>query len=116
MIPGKSKTAAASEPRIKGLNEVGRYAIGVQWADGHDSIFPLANLRRYCPCNECGGETAEAIAPDRQRLLQLSRLGDNGVYLRWVDGHETLYTTAQMRATCRCAYCAGEPERPLTGD
>ena len=37
----KSKT-----PKIKGLHEVGRYAVGVQWVDGHDSIFPLENLRR----------------------------------------------------------------------
>jgi DUF971 family protein len=115
MDPVKSKTAAMKPPRIKGLNDVGRYAIGVRWADGHDSIFPLANLRRFCPCNECGGDAAAAAAPSAQRLSQLSRLGESGVYLRWSDGHETLYTTAQMRAACRCAFCAGEPERPLTG-
>lgn len=114
MDPVKSKTTAIKPPRIKGLNDVGRYAIGVQWADGHDSIFPLANLRRFCPCNECGGDAAAAGA-QTQRLSQLSRLGESGVYLRWADGHETLYTTAQMRAACRCAFCAGEPERPLTG-
>lgn len=113
MNPVKSKTATISPPRIKGLNEVGRYAVGVQWADGHDSIFPLAHLRRLCPCNECGGEAAGA--PAQPRLTQLSRLGERGVYLRWADGHETLYANAQMRAACRCAFCAGEPERPLTG-
>ena len=39
----KSKT-----PKVKALHEVGRYAVGVQWVDGHDSIFPLENLRRGC--------------------------------------------------------------------
>jgi DUF971 family protein len=102
-------------PTIKGLNEVGRYAVGVQWADGHDSIFPLENLRRYCPCNECGGEVDGAIPDSHQHMLQLSRLGDSGLYIGWSDGHETLYTTTQLRARCRCAYCAGEPEKPITG-
>jgi DUF971 family protein len=101
-------------PRIRGFNEVGRYAIGIQWADGHDSIFPLRNLRNACPCNAC--VTAEStVSPDSPRLLQFSRLGDSAIYLEWADGHETLYTNAQLRALCRCALCIQEPERPLTG-
>ena len=39
MPPNKSKTSI-----ITSLNEVGRYAIGVRWADGHDSIYPLESL------------------------------------------------------------------------
>jgi DUF971 family protein len=103
------------QPRIKGINQVGRYAIGVQWIDGHDSIFPLEGLRRRCPCNECGGDVAGEIGADGQRLMQLSRLGDSGMFLSWADGHETLYTLAQLRASCRCAYCVGEPDKPITG-
>jgi DUF971 family protein len=108
-------SSALKSPRIKGINEVGRYAIGVQWIDGHDSIFPLEGLRRGCPCNECGADVAGVIPPDRQRLMQLSRLGESGIFLSWADGHETLYTTAQLRETCRCAHCIGEPEKPITG-
>lgn len=119
----KSKTSSgaphavplAKLPKIKGLNEVGRYAVGVQWIDGHDSIFPLESLRRFCPCNECGGEVDGAIPDAKQQMLQLSRLGDTGLYISWADGHETLFTTTQLRARCRCAYCAGEPEKPITG-
>ncbi len=107
----KSKTP----PRIRGLNEVGRYAIGIQGTDGHESIFPLENLRRYCPCNVCAGAVEGEIPAAAQRLLQLSRLGDAAVYLGWVDGHQTLYTMAQLRETCRCALCVQEPERPITG-
>ncbi|MEA2678571.1 MAG: hypothetical protein QOK03_293, partial [Candidatus Binataceae bacterium] len=124
MSPLKSKMAAnpvsavkhlPKHPKIKGINEVGRYAIGVQWLDGHDSIFPLESLRRRCPCNECGGDVAGTVPGDHQRLLQLSRLGESGMFLSWADGHETLYTLAQLREICRCAYCAGEPEKPITG-
>jgi DUF971 family protein len=111
MALGMSKTV----PRIRGLNDVGRYAIGVQWADGHDSIFPLENLRRHCPCNVCAGSLEGEIPAAAQRLLRLSRLGDAAVYLAWVDGHETLYTFSQLRQICRCALCVQEPERPITG-
>ena len=111
MAVGKSKTP----PQIRGLNEVGRYAIGIQWTDGHDSILPLENLRRYCPCNACAGAVEGEIPAAGQRLLQLARLGDAAVYLGWLDGHDTLYTTAQLRALCRCALCVQEPERPITG-
>ena len=107
----KSKT-----PVIKSLHEVGSYAIGVQWSDGHDSIYPLENLRRFCPCDSCQGNVQGEIPQASKRLRQLSRLGGQGVFLGWGDGHETLYTTHQLRDLCRCAYCVAEPERPITGD
>jgi DUF971 family protein len=111
MALNKSKTP----PKIRGINEVGRYAVGVQWSDGHDSIYPLENLRRYCPCNACGGRIDGEIPPASQRLAQFSRLGEVAVFAEWADGHETLYTTVQLRDLCQCARCAGEPERPITG-
>jgi DUF971 family protein len=111
MVLEKSKTL----PRIRGLNEVGRYAIGIQWTDGHESIFPLENLRRGCPCNTCAGAIEGDITAPAQRLVHFSRLGEVAVYLEWLDGHETLYTTVQLRQLCRCALCVQEPERPITG-
>jgi len=101
--------------QIKSLNEVGRYAIGMHWNDGHESIFPLDNLRRQCPCLKCNGDAGGALSEDSRRLHQLMRLGEAAVFLNWRDGHETIYTVAQLRALCRCAYCAGEPEKPITG-
>jgi DUF971 family protein len=102
-------------PSIKGLHEVGRYAVGVQWIDGHDSIFPLENLRRGCPCEACRGAVEGEIPPASQRLHALSRLGTASVFIAWADGHETILTMNQLRALCRCAYCVAEPERPITG-
>jgi DUF971 family protein len=102
-------------PKIKGLNEVGRYAIGVQWTDGHDSIYPLENLRRFCPCVSCKGVLEGEVPAASQRLRQLTRLGEQSVFLGWTDGHETIYTLRQLRDICRCAYCVAEPERPITG-
>lgn len=100
---------------IKTLHEVGSYAVGVQWSDGHDSIYPLENLRRFCPCDSCQGDVRGEMSQPSKRLRQFSRLGEQGVFLGWGDGHETLYTTSQLRDLCRCAYCVAEPERPITG-
>jgi DUF971 family protein len=101
---------------IRELSQIGRYAVGVKWSDGHESIYPLENLRRHCPCQACGGAMEKPLADEPHRLAQLARLGDTSVFLSWIDGHETIYTNEQLRTICRCAYCAGEPERPITGD
>src|SRR5260221_10267425 len=94
----KSKT-----PKIKGLHEVGRYAIGIQWVDGHDSIFPLENLRRQCPCDACKGNVAGEIPVAAQRVRQFSRLrGGAGVLARG-DGHERNFTRTQRSCACATA-------------
>ena len=100
---------------IKSVSEIGRYAVNAQWGDGHDSIYPLENLRRFCPCNVCNGRIDGEIPAASQRLNLFSRMGDTAVYAEWIDGHETLYTTTQLRDLCRCALCIGEPEHPITG-
>jgi DUF971 family protein len=100
---------------IKDLHEIGRYAVGMRWNDGHESIFPLDSLRRHCPCLKCNGDIREKLDDDNRRLSLLTRLGDAAVFLNWHDGHETIYTLPQLRALCRCAHCIGEPEKPITG-
>lgn len=42
---------------------VGHYALGIQWADGHDAgIYTWGLLRGLCPCDQCDAE--RAAAPD----------------------------------------------------
>ena len=44
------------KPKIKMLDveEVGSYAIRINWNDGHNSgIYSYELLRRICPCPEC---------------------------------------------------------------
>jgi len=36
------------------LSVVGRYAISIQWTDGHDTgIYSYRTLREICPCERC---------------------------------------------------------------
>ena len=45
-------------PDVKPLSidPVGRYAIHIDWSDGHTSgIYSFDHLRDICPCKECKG-------------------------------------------------------------
>lgn len=103
--------AAAS---IRGIREVGRYAVGVDWSDGHDSILPYRHLRRSCPCERCA---AAPTAPEGQasELIRAQQIGTGTLFLAWADEHETLFLADELRALCRCAHCIGEPDYPITG-
>jgi DUF971 family protein len=101
--------------RIDKLSQVGRYALGVQWGDGHDSILPHRAIRAACPCDACaaGGPGEPAPGADDPTLVDV--LGGRSVFLRWADGHETVLLVDEMRALCRCARCVGEPDYPISG-
>ncbi|MBI4518870.1 MAG: DUF971 domain-containing protein [Deltaproteobacteria bacterium] len=50
------------------IGVVGRYAISIQWSDGHDTgIYSYRTLRGLCPCPACrtpaGAEGAKAHLP-----------------------------------------------------
>ena len=112
-----------SEPKpsqysIAAIQPVGRYALGVTWADKHESIFPFAHLRRACPCVDCEGRSGSASgnsADAAERLEGVQRLQEASVMLHWADGHETLYLVEELRKLCGCAACKGEPDYPITG-
>jgi len=48
--------------RIVGYHPVGNYALGIKWADGHETgIYTFDYLRGICACPECrSGEGAPA--------------------------------------------------------
>jgi DUF971 family protein len=107
---------SADATHVERLTEVGRYALGVQWGDRHDSILPYRSLRRACPCDACAAVAgAEPPSPEAERLVRVEVLGERSVFLRWADGHETLLLLEELRDLCRCARCVGEPDYPLSG-
>ena len=50
------------------------------------------------------------LVRERGRLMQIACDAEPGT-MAAVLGLEP----AQLREICRCAYCAGEPEKPITG-
>lgn len=93
------------DPNVpKRVHLVGRYALGVDWADGHGSIYPFEKLRRDCACGACAALatlTSDMAWPD-----EITRTPD-GLAVRWSDGHATLYPYPDLRGACRCAACTG---------
>jgi len=83
---------------------VGRYAIGVTWADQHGSIYPFEKLRHDCPCGACAAvETFTAVAAWPKDIAR----ADEGLRVTWADEHVSLYPFGDLRALCRCAGCTG---------
>ena len=90
--------------RPKDIHLVGRYALGIDWTDGHGSIYPFEFLRRACACGACA--TLEAPAPSALWPSEIKKL-DEGLRVVWADAHESLMPWADLRASCRCAACTG---------
>ena len=102
--------------RIDELKQVGNYALGVRWGDGHESILPHRTLRLACPCDACeAAPPTPPLPPPAERPERLELLGERSLFVRFADGHETLLLTQELRALCSCAYCAGEPQYPISG-
>jgi hypothetical protein len=83
---------------------VGRYAIGVTWADSHGSIYPFEGLRRDCACGACA-----ALAALNSTMAwpgEITRTPE-GLRVVWSDGHASLYPYPDLRRLCRCAGCTG---------
>jgi DUF971 family protein len=83
---------------------VGRYAVGVTWADQHGSIYPFERLRRDCPCGACAA--LPALTPEMAWPRDIQRAPE-GLRVAWSDGHPSTYPYADLRAACRCAACTG---------
>jgi DUF971 family protein len=83
---------------------VGRYAVGVTWADGHGSIYPFDRLRRACPCGACAELEQLTAAMGWPRDIQKQPAG---LRVTWTDAHESFYPYRELRAACQCAACTG---------
>ena len=111
-----AEAAMSDRTRVDRLKQVGRYALGVEWGDGHESILPHASIRRCCPCDDCDRlDPADTLPDGADQPVRLEMLGDASLFITWADRHETVLLAEELRALCRCAHCAGEPQYPISG-
>lgn len=76
----------------------------IQWADGTTSHFPLAFLRKNCPCATCraereqkpaapsGGLSLNILPAGIDRAAQFAgarTVGNYAIQITWADGHNT---------------------------
>ncbi|MGD8453451.1 MAG: DUF971 domain-containing protein [Phycisphaerae bacterium] len=83
----------------------------IRWADGVETVHPLAHLRRECPCAACREQRAAEAAnplrvmqpPARQVDMVTVRtaelVGNYALRIVWNDGHATgLYDFGLLRS------------------
>ena len=90
----------------KDVHLVGRYAIGVTWADGHGSIYPFDRLRLDDPAGAGAAEAEAGLTQEMTWPQDIKKL-PGALRVRWLDGHESDYPYPALRALCRCAGCTG---------
>jgi DUF971 family protein len=99
------------------LNWTGDSKIKMEWlADGHESIFTLAFLRRACPCARCKGwpdkhSDGFPKIPEGQlknmHATAVHPVGRYAVQFMWSDGHMTgYYPYEYLRKICPCFECS----------
>jgi DUF971 family protein len=88
----------------------------VVWNDGHESYYPLEELRRACPCAACSGEPdlfgrmyagpAPNYRPESFQLRNIETIGNYALQPNWSDGHGYgIWTYERLREICPCDEC-----------
>ncbi len=84
----------------------------VNWADNHQSAYPLEGLRKACPCVFCMGgheNMGKTVDPvvfltdgDKPRKIQNVRVvGTYAIQIFWGDGHNTgIFRFDKLRNMC----------------
>lgn len=90
------------------LSQVGRYALGVAWGDGHNSIFSFDLLRSICPCSTCfeARQNGRNFPPAAIQPVEVQRFPGQGIRAKWADDHESKYGAEYLRNLCPCATCS----------
>jgi DUF971 family protein len=81
----------------------------VVWDDGHESYYPLEELRRACPCAVCSGEPdlfgrmamgpKPVYSPRSFQLTSVETVGNYALQPNWADGHVWgIWTFERLRA------------------
>ena len=92
----------------------------VVWDDGHESYYPLEELRRACPCAGCSGEPdlfgrmamgpKPRYTPASFQLTSVVTVGNYALQPNWADGHNYgMWTYDRLRAICSCDDCKKKP-------
>jgi DUF971 family protein len=91
----------------------------VVWDDGHESYYPLEELRRACPCAVCSGEPdlfgrmyggrPQIYRTESFNLASIETVGNYALQPNWNDGHSYgIWTFDRLRAICSCEQCLGK--------
>lgn len=91
----------------------------IRWADGSETILPLTELRRMCPCATCNDLRQQTnpltvlSGPEPSAEISgVEAVGSYAVRFRWADGHDTgIYSYAYLRGLGDPSAAPGPAER-----
>ena len=99
-------------PIPKEIRQLGPQEMGIQWADGHEGVYQVRDLRISCRCALCIDEMSGAprldpgSVPADVRPVEISAVGNYAVHIIWSDGHQSgIYTYPHLREACQCSQC-----------
>jgi DUF971 family protein len=85
--------------------------LDIQWQDGHASTFPLAFLRKHCPCASCKAFAEEQAKKPKTSLTVINKpiegaltathaelVGGYAIRIDWSDDHSSgIYSFQYLR-------------------
>jgi len=97
-MPNDARTTPAE------IRQAGESALAIRWGDGHESLYPVRDLRLACRCAHCVDEwTGEnrldpGNVPDDVAPTQIESVGRYAIQIRWSDGHDSgIYSFDRLR-------------------
>ena len=86
----------------------------IQWQDGHTCVYPVAYLRKNCPCASCKAFREEEAKKPKTRLTVFSKtsegplaatgaelVGGYALRIDWSDQHGSgIYSFKYLREIC----------------
>ena len=86
------------------IRQNGPKELAITWADGHESVYAVRELRLACGCAVCIDEwSGEArldagSVPEDVRPLRIGPVGRYAIQIAWSDGHESgIYPFRRLR-------------------
>ena len=79
----------------KGIRQAGSFELAITWRDGHESVYPVRELRLVCGCASCVDEWSgeahldAAAVPEDVHPLRIEPVGRYAIQIHWSDGHDT---------------------------
>lgn len=87
------------------IRQAGPTELAITWRDGHESLYPVRELRLACSCATCidewsGEERLDpASVPEDVRPVKIEPVGRYALQIHWSDGHQTgIYPFRRLRA------------------
>lgn len=91
---------------VRKIFQIDATHLGIEWNDGSQGRWNLAQLRRLCPCAACVDETTgerklnPASIPDDLTCSRIESVGRYALTIHFADGHNTGIYSFKMLKDC----------------